>query len=300
MTTFRADDTADGRVEVSIGGVPVLSYVYRPDAPPLESPRPFFHPLTTLGGETVTQNRPSDHPWHAGLSWALPNVDAASGSHNFWGGPTYVRDRGYLQLPNNGSVEHRGFTAFAATDRGVEIEEQLQWMAADRRPVFTEKRRIAVTAADDRWTLGFATVMRNVSGETLSIGSPSTEGRADAGYGGLFWRGPAAMEGGDVLAEGTAGMGERGDWMAYSSAAATVVMRDGDGNPRHPVPWFVRTDDYAGLCAAPFFSEPLVVEAGEKVRFAYSVTIADGPSDRARAAGLAATPTATHDSKERQ
>ena len=289
MTTFSADDTADGRVEVSIDGVPVLSYVYRSGAAPLESPRPYFHPLTTRGGATVTQNRPSDHPWHAGLSWALPNVDAASGSHNFWGGPTYVRDRGYVQLPNNGSVEHRGFTAFEATDGGVEIEEQLQWMAADRRPVFTEKRRITVTAADDHWTLGFSTVMRNVSGETLSIGSPSTEGRADAGYGGLFWRGTAEMEGGEVLADGVPGMGERGGWMAYSSAAATVVMRDRDGNPRHPVPWFVRTDDYAGLCAAPFFSEPLEVTAGEKVRFSYAVTIADGASGQARASALAAS-----------
>jgi len=287
MTTFRADDTADDCVVVSIDATPVLSYVYRSAAPAVESPRPYFHPLTTLGGVTVTQHRPDDHPWHAGLSWALPNVDAASGSHNFWGGPTYVRDRGYVQLPNNGRVEHRGFTALAATDEGVEIEEQLQWVSADARPVFTEKRRLTVTAEPDHWTLRFATVMRNVSGEPLSLGSPGTEGRADAGYGGLFWRGPDGMRHGDVLAAGAAGMGERGDWAAYSSADATVLMRDHVGNPRHPVPWFVRTDDYAGLCAAPFFSEPLEVAVGEKVRFAYSVTVADGPSDRARAAALA-------------
>ena len=300
MTRFTVDDRSDGRLVVSVGGSAVLDYVYRSAVPQLESPRPYFHPLATLGGRTVTQSRPGDHPWHTGLSWALPNVverpdpalgsdPAASVSHNFWGGPTYVRDRGYVQLPNNGSVEHRGFTALEATDAGVEVEEQLQWMSAGRAPVFTEKRRLTVTAGVDHWTLTFATVMRNVAGRPLAIGSPSTEGRDDAGYGGLFWRGAADMERGDVLADGDAAMGARGRWMAYSCDDATVLMADGTG--ARP-PWFVRTDDYAGLCPAPFFSEPLEIAAGEKVRFVYSVVIADGPSDPDRARTLA-TPTLT-------
>ena len=291
MARFTVDDRSDGSLVVSIDGVPVLTYVYRPDVAQLESPRPYFHPLTTLSGETVTQSRPADHVWHQGLSWALPNVVAAGGaSHNFWGGPTFVRGEGYVQLPNNGTVTHRGFTAVVATDDGVEIEEMLQWTSSTAALVFTEKRRLTIRAADDSWSLHFETVMRNASGERLSIGSPGTEGRANAGYGGLFWRGPESMERGEVLglaAEGADPMGARGDWAAYSSGVATVVMSDGTGNPRHPTPWFVRSDDYAGLCPAPFFSEPLDVAAGEKIRFGYTVTIADGASDRARATALA-------------
>ncbi|MET4583297.1 hypothetical protein ABIE21_002816 [Conyzicola nivalis] len=292
MTRFRADDRADGSVAVSIDGVEVLTYVYRSAAEQLESPRPYFHPLRTLAGEVVTQHRPADHVWHAGLAWSLPNV----GAHNFWGGPTYVRDEGYVQLPNNGRVDHRGFTAFAADDHGVEIEEQLQWISFDGDPVFTEKRRISVTGGADAWTLVFDTVMRNVTGASIRIGSPSTEGRENAGYGGLFWRGPESMVGGAALvSDGEAAMGSEHPWMAYSADAATVVMVDDRAAPGHSPPWFLRTDDYAGLCPAPFFSEALAVAAGEKVRFRYSVVVADGPSDGARAAALAASATQTDD-----
>ena len=297
MTSFRADDRADGSVVVSIDEVEVLTYVYRSAAAQIESPRPYFHPLRTLAGETVTQHRPADHVWHAGLAWSLPNA----GPHNFWGGPTYVRDEGYVQLPNNGRIDHRGFTAFAADDHGVELEEQRQWISFDGAPVFTEKRRISITGGADAWTLVFETVMRNVTGEGIGIGSPSTEGRANAGYGGLFWRGPESMLGGDVLvahggsAADAAAMGSQHAWMAYSAGAATVVMVDDRADPEHPTPWFVRTDDYAGLCPAPFFFEALKVAAGEKVRFRYSVVIADGPSDLARATALAESATAGQD-----
>jgi hypothetical protein len=301
--TFSADDRPDGTVVVSAGGRHLFTYVYRSPVAPLESPRPYLHPLTTLGGTTVTQSRPADHVWHTGLSWSLPNA----GPHNFWGGPTYVRDEGYVQLPNNGRVDHRGFTAFAATDDGVELEEQLQWMSAAGAPVFTERRRISASVAPDgaAWTLVFDTVMRNVSGVAVPIGSPSTEGRANAGYGGLFWRGPAGMEHGDVVtAAGTGGeeaMGSRGDWMAYSAADATVVMVDHLDNPRHPTPWFVRTDEYAGLCPAPFFDETFTVDVGQKVRFRYAVVIADGASDLARAVALASsTATPTPESRTEQ
>lgn len=301
MTRYAVDDRAGGPLVVSLDGVPVLTYVYRPDVAQLESPRPYFHPLATLGGETVTQTRPADHPWHHGLSLALPNVVTAAGAQNFWGGPTFVRGEGYVQLPNNGTVAHRGFTALVAGEHGVEIEEMLQWTSSTGALVFTEKRRLTIGAADHAWSLLFETVLRNASGDALSIGSPGTEGRADAGYGGLFWRGPASMEHGAVFGSHGETMGSRGDWMAYSGPAATVVMTDRAGNPRHPTPFFVRTDDYAGLNPAPFFSEPLDVAAGEKIRFGYTVTIADGPSDRARATALAASGNdSSNDSKERQ
>jgi len=295
MTRYAVDDRSDGSLVVSIDAVPVLTYVYRSGVAQQESPRPYFHPLTTLGGATVTQSRPADHVWHHGLSWSLPVVHSATtGVHSFWGGPTFEPAAGYVQLPNNGTVTHRGFTALVATDDGVEIEEMLQWTSQAGALLFTEKRRLTIRTADDTWSLLFETVMRNASGETLSLGSPGTEGRANAGYGGLFWRGPASMECGEILAAGgpiaeNDAMGSRGEWMAYSAEAATVVMTDHPGNPRHPdTQWFVRTEEYAGLCPAPFFSEALDVAAGEKIRFAYTVVIADGVSDPGRAFALAA------------
>ena len=66
----------------------------------------------------------------------------------------------------------------------------------------------------------FETAMTNVSGATLDIGSPTTKGRENAGYGGLFWRGPRAFTGGTILWPGHAGgeeaRGTRAEWMGFT------------------------------------------------------------------------------------
>src|SRR5882762_4515694 len=96
----------DGRaLRISYGEAELLRYVYRPWDDQLESPRPYFHPVRTLGGNLVTLYRPHDHVWHKGIAWSLPNVGPA----NFWGGPTFLRDGGYQQLANNGAMRHREF-----------------------------------------------------------------------------------------------------------------------------------------------------------------------------------------------
>src|SRR5690606_35549793 len=47
-------------------------------------------------------------------------------------------------------------------------------------------------------------------------------------------------------------------------------------NPRHPPQWFARSEMFACLCPAPFFSEELRVEDGRTLSFRYAVVIADG------------------------
>ncbi|NJL31184.1 MAG: hypothetical protein HC898_05880 [Phycisphaerales bacterium] len=55
------------RIEFSYGGLLLFSYVYQQPAPPIEAPKPYFHPLCTLAGDTLTNHRPADHPWQRGL-----------------------------------------------------------------------------------------------------------------------------------------------------------------------------------------------------------------------------------------
>src|SRR5665811_2388099 len=64
----------DQSVQVSHAGQHLLTYVYAPDAVQLESPRPYFHPLHTRGGDLVSLFRPHAHVWHKGIAWSLPNV----------------------------------------------------------------------------------------------------------------------------------------------------------------------------------------------------------------------------------
>jgi hypothetical protein len=272
----------------------LFRYVYRPADPQLESPRPYFHPVATLGGDVVSLYRPHDHVWHKGIAWSLPNV----GPENFWGGPTYRRGEGYVQVPNDGAMNHVNFGIAAVKDDVMRIDERLSWVTEDGRTPITERRRIAATAwpADSAWMLAFETTMRNVSRDGIRIGSPTTQGRPDAGYGGLFWRGPRSFTGGRaVTPDGPGGdelMGARGPWMGFTGRhdehgrRSTLVFRDAPENFSFPGRWFVRSTPYACLCPAPFFDAEHTLSAGAALTLRYDVIVIDGGPDAAACARL--------------
>ncbi|NAZ87986.1 hypothetical protein GTR00_18055 [Kineococcus sp. T90] len=287
--------------------VEVARYRYRSDVPQLESPRPYLHPLRTPAGHEVTLYRPHDHVWHKGIAWSLPHV----GPHNFWGGPTYVRGRGYVQLDNDGSVDTvevlaagdaadgTGGTGGTGAGGAARFAHELAWHAQSGEEVVRERRELVFAAATaDAWVLTVDLALRNVSGGDLPLGSPTTNGRENAGYGGLFWRGPRSFTGGRLVTERAAGgdelRGERAEWMAFSGrhdevdAASTVLLLDDRGNPRHPPQWFARSEQFAALCPAPFFAQELGFADGEELRFRCAVVVADGASDPERGRGLAA------------
>jgi hypothetical protein len=291
---LRVDHTLDRSVTVTAGEVPILTYVYRPDTPTLESPKPYLHPLHTLAGDPVSLYRPHDHVWHKGIAWSLPHV----GEHNFWGGPTYVAGR-YVQQDNNGSAVHRETTALAVTGGGATMTHRLDWVSQQGAAVLDEQRSLTVTVLDDTaWMLRFATTMTNVSGASLAFGSPTTKGRENAGYGGLFWRGPRSFTGGLVQSpDGTGGddlRGTRAPWFAFrgrhdgSGRSSTVVMADDPANPHHPPQWFVRSAEFACLNPAPFFGAELDLTDGAAVAFRYAVVVATGERGDDGTAELAA------------
>lgn len=272
----------------------LFRYVYLPSDPQLESPRPFFHPVRTLAGDPVTLYRPHDHVWHKGIALSLPNV----GTENFWGGPTFRRG-GYVQVPNDGAMRHEGFDVAVAKDDVVRLGEHLSWVTEAGQTPVIERRMIAATAwpSDAAWLIAFETALLNVSGADIVIGSPTTEGRPNAGYGGLFWRGPRSFTGGTVVTpDGTGGdelMGTRGPWLAFAGRhdghgrASTLIFRDAPGNFSYPSQWFVRSTPYACLCPAPFFDTEYPFAAGASLTLRYDIVIADGALDPAACARLA-------------
>lgn len=282
----------------SSGAVELARYEYRPDTVQLESPKPYLHPLQTLGGQLVSLYRPHDHVWHKGIAWSLANA----GAHNFWGGPTYTRSANwYEQLPNNGSQDHVESVTAESKDGSAEFAHDLVWHAESGEDVFRERRELSAQVLDDTaWVLTWSSSMTNVSGATIELGSPTTEGRENAGYGGLFWRGPRSFDDGTVIAPtGVADAEElratRHDWMAFvgkhdgDGGESTVLMVDSGENPGGQPQWFVRSGIYACLGPAPFFSEVIPIADGETLTFRYAVVVADGGSDLDRAAALAAS-----------
>jgi hypothetical protein len=287
--------TDDGAaVAVSLEGVQVLTYTYAANDPQEESPRPYFHPVRTRAGDLVSAYRPHDHVWHKGIAWSLPHL----GPDNFWGGPSYRRGQDYRWLPNNGAMRHRDLRRGTDDDGTFRFAHSLQWITQQGSLVVEEERSFQVVpGTDSSYTLVFETAMTNVSGKAIHIGSPTTEGRENAGYGGLFWRGPRSFAGGSIIGPGGATgeelRGQRAPWLSFvgqhdeTCRFSTLVMVDDPGS-EHPEPeWFARSEPFACMGPAPFFSQEVLFEAGATLRYRYGVVIADGQSDAQRSEALA-------------
>jgi hypothetical protein len=273
-------------LSVSLRGVEVLRYVYLPDTIPFEGPKPYFHPVRTLAGDVVTGFRPHDHRWHRGLQMTASHVSG----ENFWGGGSYVRDQGYVDLPNVGTIRHEGFDSIG--DDGW--TELLGWYTQSGEHWISERRRVRVREVSaDAWALDFGTELTNVRALPLEFGSPTTNGRENAGYSGLFWRGPRSFTEGRILAadggEGPEMMGRQAGWLAYVGQHdevdhwSTLVFMD---VPANGTRWFVRNTPFAAVNPSLAFSEEVTLPPGETMVRSYRIVIADGAWDRDRLEGL--------------
>ncbi len=242
--------------------------------------RPRLHPVTTLAGRTVTQERPADHRHHLGVSIAVPDV----AGRNFWGGRTYVRGQGPTELDNHGAQRCLGLEQHGPGG----FTQSLAW-EADGVELLREYRSVeAVELSGFAWALDLSFALTNPSAGGLSIGSPATNGRPGAGYGGFFWRAPKEAAPPDVFTadqEGEAAVhGRAADWLALAGDGWTLVFAGASEKTRRD-PWFVRTAEYPGVGSSLAADERLPVPAGATVVRRIVTVVADGRLDRETAAG---------------
>ena len=267
-------------VRLRAGGVEVATYVTEPDVDPREGPRPYLHPVRTLGGVPVTDVRPEDHRWHLGVSVAMQDVNGT----NLWGGRTYVRDQGYTWRADHGRIVHAGW---AGPVRDDGFAERLEWRDPDGRVLLTEERTVTAVASGRGWELDFRYTL--AADRDVTLGSPATNGRpGGAGYGGFFWRAApgecatfTAAHDGEEKVNGSAE-----PWVALTGPGPyTLVFRGLAEEDR----WFVRTGIYPGVCAALAYDVPLRLAAGSSVSRRLTVLVADGvlTRDQIEAAGAA-------------
>ncbi|MGV9885476.1 DUF6807 domain-containing protein [Streptomyces sp. NPDC003395] len=274
--------TAPDTAVLRVAGRPVGRYVTRPELPARLSPRPYLHPVTTLAGTTVTELTPADHAHHLGVGVAVPDVEG----YNFWGGRTFVRDRGPTELDNHGAQRH---TAFARRDPDGFVEE-LRWVAAGTE-LLRERRTVAATGlTGSAWALDFTFSLTNVTSGPLSLGSPATNGRPGAAYGGFFWRARKEAEPPRVFtadAEGEDAVhGRRAAWLALAGSDWTLVFAGATDATRRD-PWFVRAGEYPGVGSSLASAERLAVPAGDTVVRRIVTVVADGRLEPDQAAALA-------------
>ncbi|MCC7495055.1 MAG: PmoA family protein [Fimbriimonadaceae bacterium] len=285
MPTLALAHHLDHAVDLLLDGQPLLRYVYQPTTVQWETPKPYFHPLRTRAGRVVTIHRPWDHVWHHGLAMTITVLSG----QNFWGGNTFTTDRGYVALPNTGRQQHVAWDDLALTGNQAALAHRLHWITMAGETWLAEQRRwgVALGPGDAAYTLTFESQLTNVAGRPLVCGSPTTEGRPNAGYGGLFWRGPRDFAGGQVLlGDGRrgqdAGMGSATPWLAYVGrhdevdASSTLVFVDDPRNARYPAKWFVRSEPFAAVSFAEWFDQEQTLAPGEVLTLRHKLIVADG------------------------
>ncbi|MEU0391751.1 PmoA family protein [Streptomyces sp. NPDC006208] len=256
-------------------------YTIRPALERRSSPRPYFHPVRTTGGVPVTELMPDDHAHHLGAGVAVPDVAGL----NFWGGRTFVRDQGPTELDNHGVQRHDGFTR---RDPDGFVEE-LSWTAGER-VLLRERRAVAaVPLTDSAWALDLTFSLTNATAQELTIGSPATNGRPGAAYGGFFWRAPKQPLVPRVFsadAEGESAVhGAPADWVALAGEGWTLVFAGATERTRQD-PWFVRSAEYPGVGSSLAHDRRLPVAPDGTVVRRIVTVVADGRLGRGEAAAL--------------
>lgn len=291
-TAFRIRDNQQRtKLAITLADVEVATYVYRPDTPREESPKPYLYPLRTLSGAPLGVFRPWDHRWHKGLQMTWSHLSG----QNFWGGPSFeasAAGHGYVWRDNNGSQLHRGFDRLDPDGTSATVIERLEWSASTAEVWLTELRTLRFHGADpDRgiWALDFETILTNAHTQTLEFGSPTTHGRPNAGYTGLFWRGPRAFTGAPIIADGAEGdkvMGSNGAWAAISGehdemdGGATVLAFAGTSSATVPIKWFARSQQFACLNPSPAFDEEIKLEPGQRLELRHRFVFIDRLTNR--------------------
>ncbi|MBP2412355.1 putative dehydrogenase [Arthrobacter stackebrandtii] len=258
---------------IEVSGTEVAREVSGRRIAPTLSPRPYLHPVSTMGGTVVTDAMPLDHVWHLGAGVALQDVNGV----NFWGGRTYRREEaGYVWRPDHGRIER-----ISSVDNGASRTERLAWFGPDGAELLQEERSWSWEQADGgAWTLRLSFTLAPAGSEPVSLGSPGSNGREAGGYGGFFWRLPEAanINVRTPLASGEDAVhGSTAPWLAWSAdfagRPATLVFT---APPEANDPWFVRASGYPGVGSSLAWDAPVVLAPGESLTRSLTVTIADG------------------------
>ncbi|WP_277209411.1 DUF6807 family protein [Isoptericola croceus] len=242
---------------LSAGEQPLARYADGASMPGVHSPRPYLHPVHTLGHAAMTQVTPADHRHHYGVSMAVPDVNGTT----YWGGRTFVRGQGATLLSNHG---HQHIVSATVADEGATLSHEVRWTDEHGTDQLLEERRLTglVLGEVEAWALGWSGRLQAGATDVV-IASPATNGRLGAGYGGLFWRLPFADETVTLSADGSGeAHGSRSPWL-------TIARRTGDAwttlllvQPGDVDPWFVRATDYIGVGPALAWETPRTVKAG--------------------------------------
>lgn len=241
--------------------------------------KPYFHPVR-VAGETVTDLRPADHPWHRGIwfSWKLIN-----------GVLYWEEDPKTGTAP--GETELGEVKVTPGVDHSARFALKLAYHPPGQPPVLTEERTVEVSppARDGSYRIDWRSVFTagraDVKLDRTPV--PGEKGGVDwGGYAGLSLRlAPALKAWRFADADGpVTGRAKDARWMAFAGptwrGSAVLAVLDHPGSFRHPTPWYL-INDMPYFSPAVLYRAPYTLPAGQMLTLRYRILLIPGKLDSA-------------------
>ena len=251
------------------------------------SGKPFFHPLTAAAGQSLSNFKPEDHPWHYGLWFSWKYINKV----NYW---EESRTSGQAA----GTTRWSAPAIDARPDGSATITMDLTYAASGAEPDLVERRvlRISRPAADGSFTIDWD--MRFTAGAKGAVldrtpmpGEPN--GAVNGGYAGLSVRlaaFPAQMS--VVSTEGpvtdfvrdrarpaaAAVAGNFADSATGRRLGGIAILSD-PANAGEKAPWYIINSqrEMRFICAAVLAPAVRTLAPGGEWRLRYRVAVAPGP-----------------------
>jgi LacI family transcriptional regulator len=165
---------------------------------------------------------------------------------------------------------------------GHSLDERLSWVDHTGTTQLVEVRELHSAELDNGWALRWRSHLKATM-DAITFGSPATNGRDGAGYGGIFWRfapeiarvfSPAGETERDVHGAAT-------PWLAFTfpERGTTVVLAQG----ADPLPWFVRFAEYLGAGPSIAWDAPRTIAEGGELDLELTAFVLDEELDDAAA-----------------
>jgi hypothetical protein len=240
--------------------------------------KPYFHPLNTPAGETLSLASPHDHKHHKGLMYALRTPEV-----NFW------EERSTLPGERPGRQRHDRFTDLIASGNEIGFIELLFWIDADEEVWFEERRTVHLTATGTEYVWIWRTELESTRDTELiqsQWSAPVPGGLVNYHGLGIRLRRDFGCTGGNrLLLDGVEtpfadGMGKTpaeaefrgsidGIW-PVPKAAVRIRQEQANG-------LFVLESPFAFFAFGPSNLAPKPLAAGDRIDERYTVTLFDLP-----------------------
>ena len=252
--------------KISFGHGTALLFEYRLAG---ARPKTYVHPLCAPDGRPLTLDSPADHVHHRGLMLAWSNVNG----YDFWG---------ETNPAPHGQIVHERLLRRRTSPPEVTVANR--WVA-DGRLLLWERRtlRAPEPAGDAVWL--------EWESELEAVSEPVVISAEKHVYNGLGIRFIREMDRGRVLNSAGATVikqadGQEAEWCAYGAEVEGqtygVAIFNSPRNPRHPTPFFVMSEPFGYLSAAPTYREPFRLELRQRLRLHWAVVAFLGAADTSR------------------